>query len=46
MPYNMVKTVRGYFVTGPSGPMSSKPLPLDRAKRQLRALYLHVPDSR
>lgn len=46
MPYQLVKAPKGYFVRSVNGTyMSREPLPLERAKRQMRVLYLHVPDS-
>lgn len=44
MPYELKKAKGGYFViTEPTGRKhSKKPLPKERAVKQLRALYLHT----
>ena len=48
MPYALMKVSGGYYVynkdTGKK--YSQEPMPLERAKRQLRALYLHSPDKK
>jgi hypothetical protein len=47
MPYQLVKVPKGYFVRSVNGTyMSREPLPLERAKSQMKALYINVSDSR
>ena len=43
MPYGLEQADGGYYVVGPGGRKSKKPLPLERAKRQMSALYVHMP---
>ena len=41
MPYKLLKSGSGYYVVGEDGRKHSKhPLPLERAERQMRALYM------
>ena len=47
MPYKLEKGKSGYWVVSVHGRhMSKKELPIDRAKAQMRALYLNVHDSK
>lgn len=46
MPYDMKKEGGGYKVYGPSGPKSKKPLTLQKAKAQIRALYANTQEER
>lgn len=47
MPYEIRKTKRGYvvFTKGTNRGHSKKPLSLERAKAQLRALYANTKDE-
>lgn len=40
MPYHIASADHGYFVVGPSGPKSKKPLSLEMAKKQRTALNI------
>lgn len=43
MPYEFEKVKEGVFVVGPSGRKSKKPLTMEKAKKQMSALYVHMP---
>lgn len=48
MPYELRKSGSGYVVVtqGTKRAHSKKPLPLERAKAQMRALYANEPDAK
>jgi hypothetical protein len=43
MPYHIEDVKGGAFVVGPSGRKSKKPLTHEMAKKQMKALYVHMP---
>ncbi len=47
MPYELEKAKGGYYVAteGTGKRHSKKPLPKERAKAQMRALYVHLMDA-
>ncbi len=46
MPYKIVKSGKGYKVSGPSGTKSRKPLSKAKAQAQMRALYANEPKAK
>ena len=43
MPYGLEQADGGYYVVGPGGRKSKKPMSLGAANRQMSALYVHMP---
>ena len=43
MPYSLESADGGYYVVGPGGRKSKKPMSLGAANRQMSALYVHMP---